>query len=273
MAEPSFTIHSPLLPVPPAFPHFPPHLQLFLASDPALAHLYPPKSAIPCDLSSTQCLPTDPVARPGPSTAAPFPPPCLLYSLSITITPLVLPHQCCCCHEWLSQHMADCWRYGTCAHLCSPWQHIALLHVNAGPPYDYHCVLKRTNKVLQLLFHAESRDQSSCCACPGVVPVLMKALGLGWEVSDSAHQLLVLMLDFDPSMSANLARMQGPLHVSKVLDLRPVSHDIKSSGRAAALHPACTALHCAAQHSTAQHSTARHGTARHGTARHGTCVE
>ncbi len=64
----------------------------------------------------------------------------------------------------------------------------------------------------------------------GVVPFLMKALGLQWEVSENACQLLKTMVREDSMMSGILGRMQAPLHVSKVLTLKHVMvPDLKGS--------------------------------------------
>ena len=112
----------------------------------------------------------------------------------------------------------------------------SLATVKAAHKFNY--ILPMSCEVRQqsvITYIPENRDQLHSHACPGVVPLLMKALGLGWEVSDSARQLLVAMISVDLSMSANLARMQGHLHVSKMLDLRPTSDDNDRSGRAAAL--------------------------------------
>lgn len=68
----------------------------------------------------------------------------------------------------------------------------------------------------------------------------MRALGLGWEVSENTYWLLGRMLHHDPPMRAVLARMQGPLHLSKVLTLRLALPGQGGRWSGKALHSALT---------------------------------
>ena len=92
-----------------------------------------------------------------------------------------------------------------------------------------HCIYRQVEVYLGLsemcracIFgsHAVNSWQYLTCTslCPGALPVLVKALGLSRSHSYLARTLLVVLVQEDAPRRAVLARMQGPLHLSQVLD-------------------------------------------------------